>query len=476
MFQMSSAAGAVWRYVGGIGVYQDMPAYLAKHIRLCNQFNGLIILIAATYIGIFHAFGQAQLGNITIPVALSFLPVFWLNHKRWYTASRMGFIVLINVLVFFYCICLGSDSDMHFIFLALACCPWLLFNPVEKLAIAVGIWLSLGLFYGFIGMDNPGLVEIDDKTAHILALSFYAVSFLVSMLSIGLLAAQSGRIETKLIRSNQQLVELFLKVKKTNNKLVNQQKLKELNKELQKALEQKAEINKQLERFSYMLAHDLKSPLIGVRGLHELINDALANKDIESAEEYLNLVKESILNLTLMIDSILEYSKRNYSKQNIEEVDTRLLVEELTESMGLSMQVRVHISEDLPVLLTNRFKLWQVMQNLVSNAIKYNDKEEKQVWIECRDEGMKYRFTVRDNGPGIKKSDYTRLFGLFETAASATNAKQTGIGMNIIKVLVEEQGGSIKIDSEPGVGTSFSFYWMKKEIDIPALLGQHRLN
>ena len=113
------------------------------------------------------------------------------------------------------------------------------------------------------------------------------------------------------------------------------------------------------------------------------------------------------------------------------------------------------------MLFTERIKLQQVLQNLISNGIKYNDKPQGQVSISSFENGKYVRFDIKDNGMGIGKEYHEKIFGVFQTLESKDKNDSTGIGLTIVKKLIEQQGGAITLDSELGKGSCFSFTWPK---------------
>lgn len=232
--------------------------------------------------------------------------------------------------------------------------------------------------------------------------------------------------------------------------------------ELKYALEEKSKINAQLERFMYVVAHDLKSPLSGVVGLLRIMkDDARINAD-RQLKEYMRLMLDASTHLTEMIGSILEYSRQAQTAGSPERVDVHELVTQLAHLLFPPGHIHIVIDGRLPVMYTHKFKLQQVFQNLLSNAIKYNDKANGQIEVGCTDEGDYYRFYVSDNGPGIGEQDKDRIFRLFETTDNAASGdSSTGVGLNIMKILVEEQGGTISVESHPGQGSTFYFEWRK---------------
>ena len=159
---------------------------------------------------------------------------------------------------------------------------------------------------------------------------------------------------------------------------------------------------------------------------------------------------------------MLKYNKQSYTEQIVEEVDTKELVSQVIFLLFPPKQIRFDIHDDLPVITTSKPKLQQVFQNLISNAIKYTDKPEGLIEVGVIDKPHFYQFYVKDNGPGIMKEDHQKIFRLFETAGNiSSHDSSTGVGLNILKILVEEQGGKIWVDSVQGVGSTFNFEWRK---------------
>jgi len=253
-----------------------------------------------------------------------------------------------------------------------------------------------------------------------------------------------------------------LNINVTKAKVAVFEKLYFYQQELRQALGEKNKINAQLERFMYVVAHDLKSPLSGVVGLLQIMRDDERIRADEQLKAYMKLMLDASTHLTDMIGSILEYSRQGNTATVLEEVDVQELVEQLAHLLFPPGHIHIVIDRPLPVMHTQKFKLQQVFQNLMSNAIKYNDKPEGEIHIGFSDEGDFYRFYVRDNGPGIGERDKDRIFSLFETTDNKSSRESsTGVGLNILKVLVEEQGGTISVESVKGVGSTFYFDWRK---------------
>lgn len=246
------------------------------------------------------------------------------------------------------------------------------------------------------------------------------------------------------------------KVKVFEQLFLYQQKLKQ-------SVSETAYINKQLEQFVYIVSHDLKSPLatiITILSLLEKDERLVRQSDLFNNIEMLS---QSANHLSDMITAILDYSRKSVKEQQVEEVDVMELVLQITYLLFPPHNITIDVVTPMPVMQTRKLKLMQVFQNLISNAIKYNDKEKGIIEVGCKELDEVYEFFVRDNGPGISKKDHDRIFYLFEVTAnkSRKNESSTGIGLNIMKMLVEEQGGKLWVETNGTTGSCFYFQWRK---------------
>lgn len=225
--------------------------------------------------------------------------------------------------------------------------------------------------------------------------------------------------------------------------------------------EEKDRSNRLMERFMYVVAHDLKSPLSGAISMLLLMNEDERIVKEADLKEYMGIAVAATSRLSDMITAILDYTVRSEALQSLEVVNVSELVSQIARHLFPPAHIRILIGNDLPILETNRLKLEQVFQNLMANAIKYNDKKKGEISVGGEDRGDHYAFYVKDNGPGITSRDNNRIFKLFETLDQKGTEKGTGIGLNIMKLLVEEQGGKVWVESVPGEGSTFYFQWFK---------------
>lgn len=222
-------------------------------------------------------------------------------------------------------------------------------------------------------------------------------------------------------------------------------------------------VNKQLERFVFIVSHDLKSPIATIAMLADMMQkDEVVKKEPELLENT-SIIYSAASKLTGMIESILDYSRKSLSEQTVEYVDSFQLVNEIIKMLVLPQRINFTVDANLPKLKTRKIKLQQVFQNLITNAIKYNNKPNPEIQIGIQSVSNEfYEFYVKDNGQGISKKDHSKIFKLFETTDNKSSGESsTGVGLNLLKMLVEEQGGKIRVESSLDQGSTFFFEWRK---------------
>ncbi len=215
----------------------------------------------------------------------------------------------------------------------------------------------------------------------------------------------------------------------------------------------------ELEQFAYVTSHDLKAPLRAISNLAEWIEDDLKEKMDDSTREQLHLLRDRVLRMDCLIQGLLEYSRIGQTEGAVSLVDTAELLAEIVDSLSPSSGFRVHVAEDMPVFEADRLHLGQVFANLISNSLKHNNGRNGNVWVDGRKTGKYFEFSVRDDGPGIAPEYHDKIFKMFQTLETKDSATNTGIGLALVKKIIQEQGGSIVLESELGNGTMFRFTW-----------------
>mgnify|MGYP003811054263 CR=1 FL=1 len=232
-------------------------------------------------------------------------------------------------------------------------------------------------------------------------------------------------------------------------------------KELKAANDKLQRTNKQLDEFVYVVSHDLKAPLRGLSSLASFLEEELGDKPRQEAIDILNMMKSRTSRLQGLIDGILHYSRMGNVTDTKETFSTKELVVSIIDLLSPPPNFRFEVSDHLPEIHAERIKLHEVFQNLISNSIKYNTKENAIIKIEHQDYPTHFEFSVTDNGIGIKEEHLVKIFGIFQTLVPKDKVESTGIGLTIVKKIVEQQGGEVIVTSKIGEGSCFKFTWMK---------------
>jgi len=234
-----------------------------------------------------------------------------------------------------------------------------------------------------------------------------------------------------------------------------EQKARELS-ELAAALERS---NRELDQFAYVTSHDLKAPLRGIANLAQWVEEDLPTEVPGEVKEHLDLLKGRVHRMEGLIDGILQYSRAGRVRGDTETVDLGALVRDVVELLDPPETVTVEVAEGLPTLDAERLPLQQVFLNLISNAVKYLGRPDGRIRVESRKINGLHEFSVADNGPGIAPEYHERIFGIFQTLEARDRVEGTGIGLSLVKKIVENRGGRVWVESEEGAGATFRFTW-----------------
>lgn len=215
--------------------------------------------------------------------------------------------------------------------------------------------------------------------------------------------------------------------------------------------------NEELKNFAYVVSHDLKAPLRAISSLADWLSTDYAEKFDAEGKEQMRLLISRVHRMDDLIDGILMYSRVGREKETIVAVNLNKLLHDVIDSLAPPASITITIEDSLPTIMTEPTRIQQVFQNLLSNAIKYMDKPEGKIRIACSTEGKQWKFSVADNGPGIRQRHFEKIFQLFQTLAPRDRVESTGVGLALVKKIVEMYGGHIWIESTVGEGSTFFF-------------------
>jgi PAS domain S-box-containing protein len=219
--------------------------------------------------------------------------------------------------------------------------------------------------------------------------------------------------------------------------------------------------NRELDSFAHIVSHDLKAPLRAVSNLSQWIEEDLEGVILPATQLQMTTLRRRVHRMATTIDGLLDYARIGRSDDQIETVAVAELLAETIDSLAPPPTFTIIIASNLPTLKTKRLPLSQVFTNLIANGIKHHDRPDGSIQISCQECGDLYEFTIADDGPGIDATDHDKIFAIFQAINPQNIPDSTGIGLSIVKKIVESEGGSIHLKSAIGQGATFRFTWPK---------------
>jgi len=293
-------------------------------------------------------------------------------------------------------------------------------------------------------------------------------------------SGNAEEIEEKYVKDDQQLIVRTLKspVRDEQGNIIGifgifwdttarkqaEQALERLNKDLEATVQELTRSNKELQDFAYVIAHDLKAPLRAIGTLADWIVTDYSDKFDQQGKDQMRLLKGRVARMSGLIDSILQYSEIGRSPKHLEKLNLNTLIADAIAEVYPPDNIEIVIENELPVVIFERIRLMQVFQNLVGNAITYMDKPQGKIRIGCVEEDNFWKFSVADNGPGIGEQYFEKIFKIFQTLVSRDEFESIGIGLAMVKKIVELYGGSVWVESKVNEGSTFFFTLPKHEM------------
>ncbi len=420
------------------GDYMSSQRYILFVLfSIITFFTGVILFCILDFVYHLPGFLVYLMPVLSVTAVVNYL-AFQKHKNRIFAYSFLIAIAVLIIHVFIY-FTGGIYAPANFYLLALAVTTFMLLGKrAGWIYLAVACLHLIWAFYATTQTHlisnyhdgNPGNMEGDIMMSAIICISvisFHCMS----------LAKSTDVILSAMNQTNLNLQESFSKLETVNNNL--------------------AKSNRELDKFAYVVSHDLKAPLRAMGSLSSWIQEEIEEDNKEAAINNLQTLKGRVARMENLINGILEYSKLNKSRQMAENLHTAEIINECVSLLQPPRNFRINVQGDQPVVFGEKIKLQQIFLNLISNAIKYNDKEEGFIRISSSERSEFWEFSVTDNGPGIEEQYFEKIFVIFQTLQARDTFESTGVGLAIVKKIVEDQGGSIRIQSVPGLGASFIF-------------------
>jgi GAF domain-containing protein len=234
-------------------------------------------------------------------------------------------------------------------------------------------------------------------------------------------------------------------------------------KEAQRLIAELDKSNTELDQFAYVASHDLKAPLRGISNLSQWLEEDLGPAVTPAAKGQLSLLRNRVQRLEGLINGILNYSRAGRVRDKVEPVAVGKLLIDTVEMISIPFGATIEIEQGMPEIVAERVPLQQVFMNLLNNALKHSKRSDPHVKCGFKDARDFVEFAVLDNGPGIAPEFHERIWGIFQTLEPRDVVEGTGIGLSVVKKIVENKGGRVGVESSQGAGAKFWFTWPKSE-------------
>ncbi|MCB9106147.1 MAG: PAS domain-containing protein [Anaerolineales bacterium] len=245
----------------------------------------------------------------------------------------------------------------------------------------------------------------------------------------------------------------------------NQQRLKDLNETLEQRVTKRTEeltrIINDLDQFAYVASHDLKTPLRAIDNLATWISEDATDSLSDTSKDHLEKMRDRVKRMEMLLNDLLDYSRAGREVNDLEEVDTGDLINNILTILTPPEAFTITVSDHMPTLVTSRMLLEMVFRNLIDNAVKHHHRADGRIEISAQESEHSIEFIIKDDGPGIDPNYHERIFQIFQTLQPKDVNGGTGMGLAIVRKIVEAQEGQITIESAPGQGSAFHFTWPK---------------
>lgn len=420
-----------FKYLANLGVKPTDDIDFTKYVRLLNIFTAFAFssTLTVTFISLTFKLPSYIL-VFSFSICIGMLLTIAFNYLRLFNFARYWLMTVIYSGIIGITLMLGLQSHTQYFLIPTVATAILFFTNQKSwkrylfAGISLPIWLAIELFF----IENKPFTYVDAETMESIRIIIDALLFTLVVFLCYILSKENNR----------QLV------------LINKQK------------DNLVAVNKNLNQFAYIVSHDLKAPLKNIYSFISVIQSKYSSTFNDELRRMLHFVDQQTRRMDALITSILEYSRSNEKKGELVHVNLKTLLQDIFETLQLPEHFKITLPQENIELHICETQLTQVLTNLIGNAIKFNDKPIGEIGITYSQDQTYHKFSVDDNGPGIAQKHHAQLFDVFETPLVHQKEYTTGIGLAIVKKLIDINGGQLKLDSSLGSGTRFNFTWEKE--------------
>ncbi len=440
----------MYNYVLELGVHENAPVYEMHRVRFSNFIGLFCQSFYMVYVILSFVFDSSFLTGITLLMVVTGILGFWLNGQRRYNMARSIFISSFSILLFFICNTLNIGFNFVFFYFP-AFIAYTLYYDLEKDLPNALMNLSISVICAICAFILPNQYfmaeNIDEKWFTLISTLNYFMSFAITIIFVFFAVFHTNK-------SGRQLVEVWQEAER--------QKL-ELSEAKQKA--DSAVVAK--SRFLSNTSHEMRTPLNGIIGT---VNLLLEESFLPEQRQNLEVLKYSSEHMLNVINDVLDFSKIEAGKMELhnEEFNVKSILDKIHivfknqfESKGVKLEHDIDNNLD-QFFRSDETKLRQVLTNLIGNSYKFTVKGYVKLTaklIKSDNYSAEIFFSIQDTGIGMSKEHQQVIFDAFNQAETSTTRKYggTGLGLTICKKIVHKLGGSLQVESEPGVGSRFFF-------------------
>lgn len=374
--------------------------------------------------------GSKEAPVIDLSIVIVLFSCYTLHRKGYRNLSRILALSFLNLCLATYASILPANVGVYFFFFPLMATAMAIFEPYEKWLKISFVLLSGVLLVTLFATDFNLIGTYEIVTRNI------EVFFMINLISSGVLLVMSVGFMVRVNEESERRLRILAEEVRTKNT------------NLEKT-------NAELDRFFYSTSHDLRSPLLSIKGLVNITKNETTDVKVI---RYLDMMTERADRLDLFIRDIIDYSKNTRTELSNDMVDVTRLVEEVRDNFQfLEGAANIRFFDNILVdkAILDKTRLTVILNNLISNAIKYHNRGNDNQWIKVNifPSGQDINIAVSDNGPGISEENQTKIFDMFYRGTEKSNG--SGLGLYIVKETIEKMKGSIKVESKEGKGTSF---------------------